>query len=180
MIALGAAARGWLSAFAIAALAGLLWWAAVKPRMELAALRTTHAAALASHAATLADLAAKTRLAAERAAAASAAAQRDRATADTRLKEKTDEAHRAAADLAAALRTGERRLQDWWACHLSRTPAGDAAGDGAEADAARRADSAGRIAAAVDHDAAVIDWLWDRWQADRRAVVAAGCAIIEE
>lgn len=164
---------------AVAALLGLLWWATVLPRQQLAALRATHAQALAQHKATLDDLAARTRAAAKRARDASDAVKRERAATDQRLKEKTDEAQRNADDLAAALRTGERQLRDLWACHQSRPGSGGAAGDGGEAARARRADSAGRIVAAADHDAAVIDWLWESWQADRTAVIAAGCAVVE-
>lgn len=116
---------------------------------------------------------AKAKAASEQAAAASAAA-------DTKLKETTDEANRNAADLAAALRTGERRLRDLWACRAADGDAGSAAADAGQADAAGRADSAGRIAGAVAADAALIDWLYDRWQADRQAVIAAGCAVVAD
>jgi hypothetical protein len=137
-----------------------------------------HAAAAAEHAATIDHLSQLTRTAADKARAASADVARDSTAADEALEAKTDEATRLADDLARALRTGDRQLQDWWACPVPGPGAGDAAADRAEAHAAQRADSTGRIVEAADHDAAVIDWLWARWQADRAAVVAAGCAVV--
>ena len=173
-----AAIRWLLRALALAALLAAAWWAVVAPRLALSDERAAHAATKAANSAVLASLAEKTKAAAEKARVASLAARRATAAADTRLQEKTDEAKRLGADLARALRAGDRQLQDWWACPVSGAAAGDAAADRAEADAARRADSTGRIAEAVAADAALIDWLWTRWQADRQAVIDGGCAVV--
>lgn len=140
--------------------------------------RDAHQATKAAHAAVIDHLAQLTRAAADRARAASTAVARDSRAADQALEAKTDEAKRLATDLARALRAGDRQLQDWWTCAVPGPGAGDAAADRAEADAARRADSTGRIVEAAEHDAAVIEWLWARWQADRQAVLSARCAVV--
>lgn len=137
-----------------------------------------HATTRAEHAAVIDRLAQLTRTAAAKAHAATATVARDAATADAQLKDANDEAERTADALARALRDGTRQLRDWWTCPVPATAAGDAAADRAETDAARRADSTGRIVEAADRDAALIDWLWARWQADRTAVVSAGCAVV--
>ena len=120
---------------------------------------------------------AKVAEAAAKAKAASLKVKAATADADKRYKEAQREAKESGDALAAALRTGDKRLRDLWACRAPQPGAGGAAADGAEAGAARRADSAGRIDRAVKADAAAIDYLWDRWQADRQAVVASGCAV---
>lgn len=136
-----------------------------------------HKATKAAHAATLGELASKTAAVAAKAKAASTQVQKDRRRADEILQETKHAAQRRETDLVAALRRGEQRLQERWACDLPGPAAGGTAGDGREADPAGRFDSAARIVGAADVDAAVIDWLWASWKADRQAVVAAGCAI---
>lgn len=96
--------------------------------------------------------------------------------ADARYADLQRTANRDAASLAAALRSGNQRLSDTWACPAS-AGAGQAQPDAGEAAAARRADSAARIVAAADADAATITWLYDRWAAEHKAVIAAGCAV---
>jgi chromosome segregation ATPase len=98
-----------------------------------------------------------------KAEAASEAARKDRQAADQKLKGAQREAQRNADLLAAALRDGKRRLSTVWACDSSGSGAGGAAADAGQAGAAGRYDSAARIVAAGDADAAVIDWLWDGW-----------------
>lgn len=122
-------------------------------------------------------LARLTREAATKAKDASVTVKRASEAADKSLKEKTNEANRNAAELARALRAGKQRLSDVWACPVPAGQSGGVAADAGQAAAERRADSAARIVAAADADAAVIDWLWDRWKADRRAVIQAGCAV---
>lgn len=125
----------------------------------------------------IAQLAKLTREAADRAKTASAKVKASSVAADKQLKDKTDEAKRTAADLADALRTGERRLRGLWACRASGSAQGGDPADAGASDAAGRADSAGRIAGAVAADAATMTWLYDRWAAEHRAVVEAGCAV---
>ena len=97
--------------------------------------------------------------------------------ADRKLKETTREADRREAALRADLRRGAVRLQDRWACDPSGSAAGGVAGNAGQAGAEERHRSAARIVAAADHDAAVIEWLWSSWQADRKALIAAGYAV---
>jgi hypothetical protein len=139
--------------------------------------RRAHAATRAQHAATLRRLAEQTAAVARKAKAASVQVKADRKAADDKLKDATHEAKRNAAALAAALRAGQQRLSSTWACPAAGSAAGGAAGDAGQAAAARQYDSAARIVAAADADAAVIGWLWDSWKADRSAVIAAGCAV---
>ena len=138
---------------------------------------TAHKATKAEHARVLRDLADKTKAVAAKAKAAGEQAKADRKAADKRYEDAKDEANRNAAALAAALRAGKQRLSDTWACPAAGSAAGGIAADAGQARAARRYDSATRIVAAGDADTAVIDWLWDGWMADRRAVIAAGCAV---
>lgn len=142
--------------------------------------RDAHKATKKAHAAVLADLAAKTRTAADKAKSAADANKAARAAADQELQEAKADAKRESDDLRRRLRDGSVQLRDWWACDLPGAAAGDAAADGTEARAAERADSATRIVAAADVDAAVIGWLWASWQADRKAVIDAGCAVEAE
>lgn len=118
----------------------------------------------------------RTRLAEAAADAASRTLEETKRDADRKQADADKAAKRAAADLAAALRSGKQRLSDTWACPAS-AGAGQAQPDAGEAAAARRADSAARIVAAADADAATITWLYDRWQAEHRAVIQAGCAV---
>lgn len=136
-----------------------------------------HAATRAEHAATLHQLAEQAAAVARKAKAASVQVKADRKAADDKLKDATHEAKRNAAALAAALRAGKQRLSSTWSCPAPGSEAGGAAGDAGQAAAARQYDSAARIVAAADVDAAVIDWLWNSWKADRSAVIAAGCAV---
>lgn len=147
---------------------------------KLADEQAAHKATKAAHADVLKDLAEKTQAAANKARAASEVARKDRQAADQKLKGAQREAQRNADLLAAALRDGKRRLSPVWACDSPGSGAGDAAAHAGQAGAAGRYDSAARIVAAGDADAAVIDWLWDGWMADRKAVIAAGCAVEQQ
>lgn len=135
-----------------------------------------HKATKASHKAVIDNLAALTKQAEDKAKSASEAVKHDQAQAAKNLKEATDEAKRNARDLRAALRTGKQQLSDTWACPAT-AGAGDAAASASEADTERRHDSAARITEAVESDAAVIEFLWTGWMADRKAVIDAGCAV---
>lgn len=139
---------------AISALIGVLtlvllvWIVAIKPRQELAAERTAHAQTKAEHAAVMADIAARTRAAAE-------AAQRARDTYTTKTQEdaRVHELEVAAAfergkGVAAGIRSGAVRVQDVWRDGRCETPdAGEGAGPGAgtEALTGGRADAIGRV-----------------------------------
>ncbi|WP_218185469.1 hypothetical protein, partial [Stenotrophomonas pictorum] len=103
-----------------------------------------------------------------------AASRRDN---DTRYQEALNDAKRAERDLAAALRRGDVQLQPQWSCDSPGPGAGGVAANAGQASATGRYDSAARIVAASDADAALIDWLWNGWRADRQAVIAAGCAV---
>lgn len=160
----------------VVALLALLWWAVVAPRMSLSAERAAHAGTKSSHAAILADLAAKTRHAADLARRASKQVQADRDQVDARHREEMNHAKNEADHLRAALRSGSVELQDRWACRLPGAGEGDAAPDAGKADAESRFDSVARVSQAAGEDAAVIDWLWASWSADRKAVIEGGCA----
>ena len=136
-----------------------------------------HAEARGAHAAKLQALADATESVAARAKAASDTVALEREAANRKLKETTREADRREAALRADLRRGAVRLQDRWACDPSGSAAGGAASHAGQAGAEGRYDSAARIVAAADHDAAVIEWLWASWQADRKAMLAAGYAV---
>ena len=138
-----------------------------------------HAEDRGAHAAQLQALADATEAVAARAKAASDTVAMEREAADRKLKETTREADRREAALRADLRRGAVRLQDRWACDPSGSAAGGAASHAGQAGAEGRYDSAARIVAAADHDAAVIEWLWASWQADRKAMIAAGYAVEE-
>ena len=141
---------------------------------------TAEVAARASHAATLQRLADSTAVAAAKARVASNALAKSRTESDTRYEKALNNAKRAQSDLAAALRRGDVQLQPQWSCAAAGPLAGGATPDAVQASAAGRFNSAARIVGAADADAAVIEWLWDGWQADRRAVIAAGCAVEAE
>lgn len=152
-------------------------WGGSHWRGEYTAEVKARAAENAKHAATLQQLADATAAVAEKAKAASVALAASRAEADTRYQKAQDNAKRAQRDLAAALRRGDVQLHPQWSCAAARPLAGSAAPDAVQASAAGRANSAARIVGAADQDAAVIEWLWAGWQADRQAVIAAGCAV---
>lgn len=116
---------------------------------------------------------------AAKAKAASTPLATSRAESDTRYQKALNDAIRTERDLAAALRRGDVQLQPQWSCAAPGAGAGGATADAAQAGAAGRFNSAARIVAAADADAAVIEWLWSSWQADRSAVIAAGCATEE-
>lgn len=139
--------------------------------------RAAHEADNADHARVIARFTDAAKKAEQDAKAAEAQAVMERESADAKYNKATKAADDARRNLASALRAGTMRLQDKWACTMPIPAKGDAATDAGQADAAGKYDSAARIVAAADADAAVIDWLWDGWQADRRAVVAAGCAV---
>ena len=122
-------------------------------------------------------------------AAKTAEAEAKANAATNKLQDATNEADRIKAEadkradvdarkLAAAIKRGTVRLSDTWACPA---PAGasQAANDAAKARSESMAGSAGRIIAATDADRATIDWLHARWKADRDAVIAAGCTVVE-
>lgn len=139
--------------------------------------RAAHEADNADHARVIARFTDAAKKAEQDAKTAEAQAVSERESADAKYNKATKAADDARRNLASALRAGTMRLQDKWACPVPIPAEGDAATDAGQADAAGQYDSAARIVAAADADAAVIDWLWDGWQADRRAVVAAGCAV---
>lgn len=151
-------------------------WGASHWKGEYTAEVKARAAENAQHAATLQQLADATAAVAEKAKAASVALAHSRAEADTRYQKAVNDANRAERDLAAALRRGDVQLHPQWSCAAARPLAGGAAPDAVQASAAGRSNSAARIVGAADADAAVIEWLWAGWQADRKAVIAAGCA----
>ena len=155
-------------------------WGGDHWRGEYTAEVAARAADNAAHAATLQRLADSTAAAAAKAKAASEALAASRAESDTRYKKARDDAKRAERDLAVALRRGDVQLRQEWSCAAARAVPGGAAPDASQADTQGRYDSAARIVGAADADAAVIEWLWDGWQADRRAVIAAGCAVEAE
>ena len=131
----------------------------------------------ARHAATLERLAEASAAVAAKARAASDALAVSRREADEKYKEALDDAKRYERDLAAAIKRGTVQLQPQWACAATGAGTSGAAADAGQAAAQGRAGSAARLAAAADADAAVIEWLWDGWLADRQAVIAAGCAV---
>ena len=137
---------------------------------------SAHKATKAEHKRVIGKLAELTKASEAKAKSASAAVKRDQAQATKRLEEATNEAKRNATALRAALRNGKQRLSDTWACPAS-AGASDAAASASEADSERRYDSAARITEAVESDAAVIEFLWAGWMADRKAVIDAGCAV---
>lgn len=172
----------WLLIALLAALLVVLGfrWGAGHWRGEYTAEVAARAADNAGHAATLQRLADSTAAVAAKAKAASTSLAVSRAESDTRFKKARDDAKRAQTDLATALRRGDVQLQPQWSCPAPGPLAGGAAPDAVQASAAGRFNSAARIVGAADADAAVIEWLWDGWQADRRAVIAAGCAVEAE
>ncbi|HEY4531527.1 MAG TPA: lysis system i-spanin subunit Rz [Luteimonas sp.] len=170
----------WLSivgrVLGVLALLALLWWAVVAPRMNLSAERAAHVDTKASHAAMLADLAAKARHVADLARRASDRVKTDREQVDARHREEMNHAKNEADRLRAALHSGAVELQDRWTCRVPGAGEGGAATDAGEADAEGRFDSIARVSQAADEDAAVIEWLWASWSADRQAVIQGGCA----
>lgn len=131
----------------------------------------------ARHAATLERLAEASAAVAEKAKAASDALAVSRRESDARYQEALRDAKRAESDLAAAIKRGTVQLQPQWTCPATGSGTSGASADAGKAAAAGRAGSAARLAAAADADAAVIEWLWDGWLADRQAVISAGCAV---
>lgn len=122
------------------------------------------------------ELAQATKDAEDKAKAATGKLDKAAKEADERYADLERKATRDAAALAAALRSGKQRLSDTWTCPAT-AGAGDHQPDAGSAAAARRGDSAARIVAAADADAAAMNWLYDRWAAEHRAVIAAGCAV---
>lgn len=162
----------------VALLIGIGWYAgASKWERKYDAEAEGHKATKVEHARVLSDLAAHSRAVADKAKAAAIQVKREREAANRKYEDATREADRREAALRADLRRGAVRLQDRWTCDTPRPAAGGAAAYAGQAAAEGRYDSAARIVAAADADAAVIDWLWESWQADRRAVTAAGCAV---
>lgn len=131
----------------------------------------------AAHAATLQRLADASAAVAAKAKSASDALATSRAESDTKYQKALDDAKRAERDLAAALRRGDVQLQPQWSCPATGASTSGAAADAIQTSAAGRFNSAARIVAAADADAALITWLWDSWKADRDAVIAARCAV---
>lgn len=163
-----------------AAVVALLWWAAVSPRIELAQERAAHADTKAAHAALLGDLAARARHSADLARIASERVKTDRADIDARHRKELTDANHEAHRLRDCLRTGACQLQDRWTRGVPGAGEGGAAGHAGEADPEGRFDSIARVSEAAAHDAAVIEWLWASWQSDRAAVVAGGCAFVQQ
>lgn len=161
----------------IATLAGVLVfggcrWQASRDADAIAAAEMTAATLQAG----VTALAEATKQAEARALQASKDLTKRAKEADAKYDALETKASRDAAALAAALRTGKQRLSDTWACGAP-TSAGGAATDAGASASERRADSAARIIAAVDTDEATLNWLYDRWLSERRAVIAAGCAV---
>ena len=171
----------WVLALLIAGLLvfGGYRWGEARWHDKYTAEVQAHAEARGAHAAQLQALADATAAVAARAKAASDTVALEREAADRKLKETTRDADRREAALRADLRRGAVRLQDRWACDLPDAPAGGAARHAGQAGAEGRHRSAARIVAAADHDAALIEWLWASWQADRKAMLAAGYAVEE-
>ena len=169
----------WVLALLIAGLLvfGGYRWGEARWHDKYTAEVQAHAEARGAHAAQLQALADATAAVAARAKAASDTVALEREAADRKLKETTRDADRREAALRADLRRGAVRLQDRWACDPPGSAAGSAAGNAGQAGAEERHRSAARIVAAADHDAAVIEWLWSSWQADRKALIAAGYAV---
>lgn len=129
----------------VAAVSALVWWAAVTPRLQLAAERTAHAKVLA-------DLAQKTATAAQ-AVRTRETEVRDLLDASNQYREQgIADAVESQQALVADLRAGNRRLQQQWAgCPAAASVPGDAETQPSADDAADlRAASAGRIARAGD------------------------------
>lgn len=106
----------------------------------------------------------RTRKAAEDAKRASQMAKAERQTNDQRFKEKADEADKARADLATALRNGTARLRPEWSCPAARPTEGGtvAAAGGQDGEAELRRTREGAISDDIaDHDRADnwITWL---------------------
>lgn len=119
-----------------------------------------HKADNAAHAAVLADLADKTRVAETAAKLASDVAKAERRANNKRFEEAKDEAATARKALADALRAGRVRLREEWTCPASRSAEGAAgyAAGGQDADAQLRRAREGAVLDAIgDADAA------DRW-----------------
>lgn len=152
-------------------------WGAGHWKGEYAAEVEGRAADNAAHTATLQGLADASAAVAAKAKAASDALAKSRAESDSNYQKALNDAKRAERDLAAALRRGDVQLQPQWSCPAAGSGAGGAAANADQASAAGRFNSAARIVAAADADAALITWLWDSWKADREAVIAAGCAV---
>lgn len=152
-------------------------WGAGHWKGEYTAEVAGRAADNAAHTATLQRLADASAAVAAKAKTASDALAKSRAQSDSKYQKALDDAKRAERDLAAALRRGDVQLQPQWSCPAAGSGAGGAAADAVQASAAGRFNSAARIVAAADADAALISWLWDSWKADRDAVIAAGCAV---
>ncbi|MNM34512.1 hypothetical protein D3C81_451590 [compost metagenome] len=152
-------------------------WGASHWKGEYAAEAAGRAADNAAHAATIQRLADASAAVAAKAKAASTVLAQSRAESDSNYQKALNDAKRAERDLAAALRRGDVQLQPQWSCIAPGAGTGGAASNAVQASAAGRFNSAARIVAAADADAAVIDWLWSGWKADRDAVIAAGCAV---
>ena len=162
----------------VAALIGIGWYAgASRWERKYDSEVEAHKATKAEHSRVLTDLANKTRAVATKAKAAAVQAKEDHKAANRKFEDATREANRREAALRADLRRGAVRLQNRWTCDSPRASVGEASAHADQAAAEGRFDSAARIVAAADADAAVIDWLWESWQADRRAVISAGCAV---
>lgn len=136
--------------------------------------RTESAKTLAAQE-TLKAYAEETRAAEKAAREATTALQEQIKDADAEHDASLKENARLAASLATALRNGKQRLSDTWRCPTAS--ASDAGQDAAEAASARQADSLARIVDSTAADEAAIDWIYERWQAEHRAVIAAGCAV---
>lgn len=151
-----------------------------KVEAELKQERRDHGATKGYYARILKEAAERAQAVAARAATASATVKAAQAANNARLQEALNEAQNARDTLLADLRDGVVQLLPRWTCAGGTTAGageGGTAADAAAAYAASRHDSAARIVAAGDADAALIDRLWSGWQADRTAVIAAGCAV---
>lgn len=111
----------------------------------------------AAHKAVLDNLAAKTARAARLAEEASKAIAVSQAETNETHEQGLTDAYQRGKAAGAAVRAGDLRLQDWWACHSSGPAEGDAAGPAAADDGAGELRAAGagdlvQVAAEADAD----------------------------
>lgn len=137
-----------------------------------------HKATKASNKTTLDNLAALTRANADKAKAASVLAQGERTANDKRFKEAKDEAAKARAALARALRAGTVQLRKEWTCSATGSAQGGAAAaaGGQDEGAELRRTREGAVLDAID-DADEAD-RWVGWLQSELISTRTACGII--